>query len=133
MKYTKEVVERYENPQNVGSLDEKSSDVGTGVVGAPSCGDVIKLQIKVNEDGVISEAKFKAFGCGAAIASSDLMTEMVIGKKIDDAAKEVSNEWIAEHLSLPPVKLHCSVLAQEAIEAATSDYMQKQKNKQNAS
>lgn len=127
MEYTQKVKERYENPKNVGSMDESDKDVGTGVVGAPSCGDVIKLQIKVGADGIIEDAKFKAFGCGAAIASSDLMTEMVIGKNIETVDSEVSNKWIAEYLSLPPVKLHCSVLAQEAIEAAKNDYLKKKK------
>lgn len=125
--YSKKVMELYENPPNVGSLDEKDKSVGTSVVGAPSCGDVIKLQIKV-DDGKITEAKFKTFGCGAAIASSALITEWIQGKTLDEA-KEIKNEDVASHLSLPPVKAHCSVLAEEAVSKAISDYMSKQEEK----
>jgi nitrogen fixation NifU-like protein len=124
MAYSEKVVEHYEKPRNVGSLDKKSSDVGTGIVGAPACGDVMKLQIKV-EDGVIKDAKFKTYGCGSAIASSSLVTEWVKGMKVEDAA-EIKNSQIAEELSLPPVKIHCSVLAEDAIKAAIADYQAKQ-------
>lgn len=123
MAYSNEVIDHYENPRNVGSLDKKATEVGTGVVGAPACGDVMKLQIKV-ESGVITDAKFKTYGCGSAIASSSLVTEWVKGMKIDEAA-EIKNHQIAEHLSLPPVKIHCSVLAEDAIKAAIADYRQK--------
>lgn len=126
MAYSKEVIDHYENPRNVGSLDKKDSKVGTGLVGAPACGDVLKLQIKVNEEGVIVDAKFKAFGCGSAIASSSLVSEWVKGKSVDEAL-EIKNTEIAKHLSLPPVKLHCSLLAEDAIKAAVNDY----KNKNN--
>jgi len=125
MAYSKEVIDHYENPRNVGVLDKQDSNVGTGLVGAPACGDVLKLQIKVNEEGVITDAKFKAFGCGSAIASSSLVSEWVKGKKIDEAM-EIKNTEIAKHLSLPPVKLHCSLLAEDAIKAAINDYKQKQ-------
>lgn len=124
MAYSKEVIDHYENPKNVGSLDKKDGKVGTGLVGAPACGDVMKLQIKVNEEGVIVDAKFKAFGCGAAIASSSLVSEWVKGKSVDEAL-EIKNTEIAKHLSLPPVKLHCSLLAEDAIKAAVSDYKSK--------
>jgi nitrogen fixation NifU-like protein len=124
MAYSEKVVEHYEKPRNVGSLDKKSSDVGTGIVGAPACGDVMKLQIKL-EDGVINDAKFKTYGCGSAIASSSLVTEWVKGMKVEDAA-EIKNSQIAEELSLPPVKIHCSVLAEDAIKAAIADYQAKQ-------
>jgi nitrogen fixation NifU-like protein len=124
MAYSEKVVEHYEKPRNVGSLDKKSSEVGTGIVGAPACGDVMKLQIKV-EDGVIKDAKFKTYGCGSAIASSSLVTEWVKGMKVEDAA-EIRNSQIAEELSLPPVKIHCSVLAEDAIKAAIADYQAKQ-------
>lgn len=124
MAYSKEVIDHYENPKNVGSLDKKDGKVGIGLVGAPACGDVMKLQIKVNEEGVIVDAKFKAFGCGAAIASSSLVSEWVKGKSVDEAL-EIKNTEIAKHLSLPPVKLHCSLLAEDAIKAAVSDYKSK--------
>ena len=129
MAYSKELIDHYEKPRNVGSLDKESSEVGTGLVGAPACGDVMKLQIKVNKNGVIEDAKFKTFGCGSAIASSSLITEWVKGKNIDDANK-IKNTEIAQHLALPPVKIHCSVLAEDAIKAAVSDY--KTKNKKNS-
>ncbi len=125
MAYSKEVIDHYENPRNVGLLDKQDSSVGTGLVGAPACGDVLKLQIKVNQEGVITDAKFKAFGCGSAIASNSLVSEWVKGKKIDEAM-EIKNTEIAKHLSLPPVKLHCSLLAEDAIKAAVNDYKQKQ-------
>ncbi len=120
MAYSKELIDHYENPQNVGSLDKNKNNVGTGLVGAPACGDVMKLQIEVN-DGIITDAKFKTFGCGSAIASSSLATEWIKGMKIDEATK-ISNSQIAEKLSLPPVKIHCSVLAEEAIKSAIEDY-----------
>ena len=123
MAYSDKVIDHYENPRNVGALDKSALDVGTGVVGAPACGDVMKLQIKV-EDGVITDAKFKTYGCGSAIASSSLVTEWVKGMKIDEAS-EIKNSQIAEHLSLPPVKIHCSVLAEDAIKAAIADYRKK--------
>lgn len=123
MEYSKKVMDLYANPKNVGSLDENDKNVGTSIVGAPSCGDVIKLQIKV-EDGKISEAKFKTFGCGAAIASSALITDWVQGKSLEDAQK-ITNQSVAEHLSLPPVKAHCSVLAEEAINKAIENYLVK--------
>ena len=126
MAYSKEVIDHYENPRNVGVLDKKDKSVGTGLVGAPACGDVLKLQIKVNEEGTITDAKFKAFGCGSAIASSSLVSEWVKGKKLDEAM-EIKNTEIDKHLSLPPVKLHCSLLAEDAIKAAVNDYKQKQK------
>ena len=124
MAYSDKVLEHYERPRNVGSLDSGSDDVGTGLVGAPECGDVMKLQIKVDDDGVISDAKFKTFGCGSAIAASSLATEWVRGKSINDAL-ELDNTQIVEELSLPPVKIHCSVLAEDAIKAAISDYKSK--------
>jgi nitrogen fixation NifU-like protein len=124
MTYSKKLLDHYENPKNVGSLDKASKDVGTGLVGAPACGDVMKLQIKVSDSGIIEEAKFKTFGCGSAIASSSLITEWVKGKKIDEA-NSIKNTEIANHLALPPVKIHCSVLAEDAIKAAISDYKQK--------
>ena len=126
MAYSKEVIDHYENPRNVGVLDKQDNNVGTGLVGAPACGDVLKLQIKVDDNGVITDAKFKAFGCGSAIASSSLVSEWVKGKKIDQAL-EIKNTEIAKHLSLPPVKLHCSMLAEDAIKAAINDYKDKQK------
>jgi len=127
MAYSKKLIEHYEKPKNVGSLDKESKDVGTGLVGAPACGDVMKLQIKVNEDsGVIEDAKFKTFGCGSAIASSSLITEWVKGKKIDEA-NSIKNTEIANHLALPPVKIHCSILAEDAIKAAIDDYKTKNK------
>lgn len=121
MAYSEKLIDHYENPRNVGSLDKEDASVGTGLVGAPACGDVMKLQIRVNEHGMIEEAKFKTFGCGSAIASSSLVTEWVKGKTLDEAM-ELKNTQIAEHLSLPPVKIHCSVLAEDAIKAAISDY-----------
>jgi nitrogen fixation NifU-like protein len=124
MAYAKEVLDHYENPRNVGAMDKNDQDVGTGLVGAPACGDVMKLQIRVNEQGVIEDAKFKTFGCGSAIASSSLITEWVKGQNINEAEK-IRNSQIAEHLSLPPVKIHCSVLAEDAIKAAISDYRSK--------
>ena len=126
MAYSKKLIDHYENPRNVGSMDKESQEVGTGLVGAPACGDVMKLQIKVNDSGVIEDAKFKTFGCGSAIASSSLITEWVKGKKIDQAS-EIKNTEIANHLALPPVKIHCSVLAEDAIKAAIADYKDKNK------
>ena len=128
MSYTKEVLDHYENPRNVGSLDKADSNVGTGLVGAPACGDVMKLQIKVDDQGMIEDAKFKTFGCGSAIASSSLVTEWMKGKHVDDA-EQIKNTQIAKHLSLPPVKIHCSVLAEDAIKAAVEDYRSKQQEK----
>ena len=124
MAYTDKVVDHFQNPRNVGSLDKNSKNVGTGLVGAPECGDVMKLQIEVNDDGNITDAKFKTFGCGSAIAASSLATEWVAGKSIDDALK-LDNTQIVEELSLPPVKIHCSVLAEDAIKAAIGDYKKK--------
>ena len=117
MAYSDKVLDHYENPRNVGSLDKDALDVGTGMVGAPACGDVMRLQIKVNADGVIEDAKFKTYGCGSAIASSSLLTEWVKGKSLDEAG-QIKNTQIAEELALPPVKIHCSVLAEDAIKAA---------------
>jgi nitrogen fixation NifU-like protein len=128
MAYSKEVLDHYENPRNVGKMDEQDASVGTGLVGAPACGDVMKLQIKVNEEGIIEDAKFKTFGCGSAIASSSLATEWIKGKNIDEAA-EIKNTEIAKELSLPPVKIHCSMLAEDAIKSAINDY--KEKSSQN--
>ncbi|XP_061842347.1 iron-sulfur cluster assembly enzyme ISCU [Nerophis lumbriciformis] len=127
--YHKKVVDHYENPRNVGSLDKKAKNVGTGLVGAPACGDVMKLQIEVDEKGKIVDAKFKTFGCGSAIASSSLATEWVKGKSVDEALR-IKNTDIAKELSLPPVKLHCSMLAEDAIRAALSDYRIKQDKEQ---
>ena len=124
MAYSEEVNDHFDNPRNVGSLDKESPDVGTGIVGAPACGDVMKLQIKINDDGVIEDAKFKTFGCGSAIASSSLVTEWVKGRTPDEA-QEIKNVEIATHLSLPPVKIHCSVLAEDAIKAAIADWKKK--------
>ena len=124
MAYSKNLLEHYEKPKNVGSMDKESKDVGTGLVGAPACGDVMKLQIKVNDSGVIEDAKFKTFGCGSAIASSSLVTEWVKGKSIDEAG-DIKNTEIANHLALPPVKIHCSILAEDAIKAAIADYKDK--------
>lgn len=125
MAYTDKVIEHYKNPRNVGSMDKADPAVGTGIVGAPECGDVMKLQIKINEQsGVIEDAKFKTFGCGSAIASSSLVTEWVKGKTIDEALK-IKNTEIVEELSLPPIKIHCSVLAEDAIKAAITDYKKK--------
>jgi nitrogen fixation NifU-like protein len=126
MTYSQKLLDHYENPQNVGSFDKAEKNIGTGLVGAPACGDVMKLQIKVSDDGVIEDARFKTFGCGSAIASSSLATEWIKGQKIDEAAK-ITNSQIAQELSLPPVKIHCSVLAEEAIKAAIEDY-KKHKN-----
>ena len=124
MAYSDKVVDHYENPRNVGALDKDSTNVGTGLVGAPACGDVMKLQIKVSADGIIEDAKFKTFGCGSAIASSSLVTEWVKGKTLDEAAA-IKNTDIASELALPPVKIHCSVLAEDAIKAAIADYKKK--------
>ena len=124
MAYSEKLIEHFENPRNVGSFDKKDNNVGTGLVGAPACGDVMKLQIKVNDEGIIEDAKFKTFGCGSAIASSSLITEWVKGKTLDQAG-EIKNTHIAKHLSLPPVKIHCSVLAEDAIKAAIFDYQAK--------
>ena len=126
MAYSDKVLDHYENPRNVGTLDKDDSSVGTGMVGAPACGDVMKLQIKVDDNGVIEDAKFKTFGCGSAIASSSLITEWVKGKNINEA-NEIKNTEIAKHLALPPVKIHCSVLAEDAIKAAVSDYKKKKR------
>ena len=126
MTFSKELLDHYEKPRNVGSMDKDSAEVGTGLVGAPACGDVMKLQIKVGDEGVIQDAKFKTFGCGSAIASSSLITEWVKGKNIDEANK-IKNTEIAKHLALPPVKIHCSVLAEDAIKAAVKDYKDKNK------
>lgn len=128
MQYSKKVMDLYDNPKNVGTFDENDKDVGTAVVGAPSCGDVIKLQIKVGEDGNIKDAKFKAFGCGAAIASSALITDWVRGKSLEDASS-IKNVDVAEYLSLPPVKAHCSVLAEEAVDKAIKNYLSKNEKK----
>ena len=124
MAYSEKVIDHYENPRNVGKLDEYDPSVGTGMVGAPACGDVMKLQIKVNDVGIIEDAKFKTYGCGSAIASSSLLTEWVIGKSLDKASS-ITNVDIVEELSLPPVKIHCSVLAEDAIKAAVKDYKEK--------
>ncbi|MSP51574.1 MAG: Fe-S cluster assembly scaffold IscU [Alphaproteobacteria bacterium] len=124
MAYSGKVVDHYENPRNVGALDKGDDNVGTGLVGAPACGDVMKLQIKVGVDGLIEDAKFKTFGCGSAIASSSLVTEWIKGKTLDEAAA-IKNTQIAEELALPPVKIHCSVLAEDAIKAAIADYKKK--------
>ena len=126
MSYSKEVIDHFENPRNVGSFDKESKKVGTGLVGAPACGDVMKLQIKVNDKGIIEDAKFKTYGCGSAIASSSLVTEWVKGKTFEEAM-QIKNKDIANHLSLPPVKIHCSVLAEDAIKAAIEDYKSKVK------
>jgi nitrogen fixation protein NifU and related proteins len=125
MAYSDKVLDHYENPRNVGSLDKNDPSVGTGMVGAPACGDVMKLQIKVNDSGIIEDAKFKTYGCGSAIASSSLVTEWLKGKSLDQAA-EIKNSAIAEELALPPVKIHCSVLAEDAIKAAVADLKSKQ-------
>tara|TARA_A100000171_G_scaffold49156_1_gene57705 strand:- start:340 stop:729 length:390 start_codon:yes stop_codon:yes gene_type:complete len=124
MSYSKDVIDHYENPRNVGSFDKNDKSVGTGLVGAPACGDVMKLQLKINDKDIIEDAKFKTFGCGSAIASSSLVTEWVRGKTIDEAMS-IKNSDIAESLALPPVKIHCSVLAEDAIKAAVSDYRSK--------
>jgi len=124
MSYSSKVIDHYENPRNVGSLDKLADDVGTGLVGAPACGDVMKLQLRISDDGIIEDAKFKTFGCGSAIASSSLITEMVKGRSVDYALT-INNSVIAEELSLPPVKIHCSVLAEDAIKAAIADFQKK--------
>jgi nitrogen fixation protein NifU and related proteins len=124
MAYSTKVLDHYENPRNVGKLDDSDANVGTGMVGAPACGDVMRLQIKVNEAGIIEDAKFKTYGCGSAIASSSLLTEWVKGRSLDDAGR-IKNTEIAEELGLPPVKIHCSVLAEDAIKAAIADVKQK--------
>ncbi|MBL6958984.1 MAG: Fe-S cluster assembly scaffold IscU [Rhodospirillales bacterium] len=124
MAYSDKLLDHYENPRNVGTFEKDDDGVGTGLVGAPACGDVMKLQIKVDAEGIIEDAKFKTFGCGSAIASSSLVTEWVKGKSVDEAA-EIKNTQIAEELALPPVKIHCSVLAEDAIKAAVSDYKSK--------
>ena len=129
MAYTDKVIDHYENPRNVGSFDKEDPSVGTGMVGAPACGDVMRLQIKVNEQGVIEDAKFKTYGCGSAIASSSLVTEWVKGKTLDEV-KQIKNKDIAEELELPPVKIHCSVLAEDAIRSAIEDYQRKQQEAQ---
>jgi nitrogen fixation NifU-like protein len=121
MAYSEKVIDHYENPRNVGSFDKGDASVGTGMVGAPACGDVMKLQIRVNDEGVIEDARFKTYGCGSAIASSSLVTEWVKGKRLDEAL-EIRNTQIAEELALPPVKIHCSILAEDAIKAAVADY-----------
>jgi len=125
MAYSDKVIDHYENPRNVGSLDKEAADVGTGLVGAPACGDVMKLQIRVNQAGVIEDARFKTFGCGSAIASSSLVTEWVKGKTVAEAM-QIKNTDVAEELDLPPVKVHCSVLAEDAIKAAVADWQRKQ-------
>lgn len=124
MAYSDKVIDHYENPRNVGSFDKNDPEVGTGMVGAPACGDVMKLQIKVNEEGIITDAKFKTYGCGSAIASSSLATEWLKGMSLDQATN-IKNSQIAEELALPPVKIHCSILAEDAIKAAINDYKQK--------
>ena len=125
MAYSEQVLDHYENPRNVGKMDETDAHVGTGMVGAPACGDVMRLQIKVNDNGVIEDAKFKTYGCGSAIASSSLLTEWVKGRKLEDA-EQITNTEIAQELSLPPVKIHCSVLAEDAIKAAVKNFREKQ-------
>jgi nitrogen fixation NifU-like protein len=127
MAYSDAVLDHYDNPRNVGVMDKDDPSVGTGMVGAPACGDVMRLQIKVSDDGIIEEAKFKTYGCGSAIASSSLLTEWVKGKTLDEAAA-IKNSEIAEELALPPVKIHCSVLAESAVKSAISDYQKKQQN-----
>ena len=131
MAYSNKVIEHYENPRNVGTLDKSDPTVGTGLVGAPACGDVMRLQIKVNDKGIIEDAKFKTFGCGSAIASSSLATEWIKGKTVDEAAA-IKNSQIVEELNLPPVKIHCSVLAEDAIKSAISDYRKKQAERRGA-
>jgi nitrogen fixation NifU-like protein len=125
MAYSEKVIDHYENPRNVGSMDKNDPSVATGMVGAPACGDVMKLQLKISDTGIIEDAKFKTYGCGSAIASSSLVTEWVTGKSIDEAG-EIKNTAIAEELALPPVKIHCSILAEDAIKAAIEDYKTKQ-------
>ncbi len=128
MAYSEKVLDHYENPRNVGALNKEDRDVGTGMVGAPACGDVMRLQIKVNDEGIIEDAKFKTYGCGSAIASSSLLTEWVKGKTLEEAT-QIKNVDLAEELALPPVKIHCSVLAEDAIKAAINDYTAKQGKK----
>ncbi len=125
MAYSEKVIDHYENPRNVGKFDDADESVGTGMVGAPACGDVMRLQIKVNDNGVIEDAKFKTYGCGSAIASSSLLTEWVKGRKLEDA-EQITNTEIAQELALPPVKIHCSVLAEDAIKAAVKNFREKQ-------
>ncbi len=132
MAYSEKVLDHYENPRNVGVLDKNDDSVGTGMVGAPACGDVMRLQIKVNDDGVIEDARFKTYGCGSAIASSSLLTELVKGKTLEEAGM-IKNSDIAEELALPPVKVHCSVLAEDAVKAAIDDYKSKHKSNANFS
>ena len=129
MAYSEKLIDHYENPRNVGTLDKDADDVGTGMVGAPACGDVMRLQIKVNGEGGIEDAKFKTYGCGSAIASSSLVSEWVKGKTLDEAS-QLTNAAIAEELALPPVKIHCSILAEDAIKAAIRDYRSKQEKKE---
>ena len=128
MAYSDKVIDHYENPRNVGTFDKNDESVGTGMVGAPACGDVMRLQIKVNDEGIIEDAKFKTYGCGSAIASSSLITEWVKGKSLDDALA-IKNSEIAEELELPPVKIHGSILAEDAVKAAVADYRKRQENK----
>ena len=128
MAYSDKVIDHYENPRNVGTFDKNDESVGTAMVGAPACGDVMRLQIKVNDEGIIEDAKFKTYGCGSAIASSSLITEWVKGKSLDDALA-IKNSEIAEELELPPVKIHCSILAEDAVKAAVADYRKRQENK----
>lgn len=125
MAYSEKVIDHYENPRNVGTFDKDAADIGTGMVGAPACGDILRLQIKVNDAGIIEDARFKAYGCGSAIASSSLITEWVKGKSLEEAGA-IKNSDIAEELELPPVKVHCSILAEDAIKAAIADYKEKQ-------
>lgn len=127
MAYSDKVIDHYENPRNVGTFDKGDDSVGTGMVGAPACGDVMRLQIKVNDEGIIEDAKFKTYGCGSAIASSSLITEWVKGKSLDDALA-IKNSEIAEELELPPVKIHCSILAEDAVKAAVADYRKKKES-----
>ncbi|MCU0700992.1 MAG: Fe-S cluster assembly scaffold IscU [Myxococcaceae bacterium] len=129
MAYSEKVIEHYENPRNVGTLDKEDPNVGTGLVGAPACGDVMRLQLKISDDGIVQDAKFKTFGCGSAIASSSLVTEWVKGKSVDEAVT-ITNKEIAKELSLPPVKIHCSVLAEDAIKAAIKDFQDKRAKRQ---
>ena len=124
MAYSEKVIDHYENPRNVGTFDKEAADVGTGMVGGPACGDILRLQIKVNDEGIIEDARFKAYGCGSAIASSSLITEWVKGKSLEEAGA-IKNSDIAEELELPPVKVHCSILAEDAIKAAIADYKEK--------
>ncbi|HEZ4111784.1 TPA: Fe-S cluster assembly scaffold IscU [Neisseria meningitidis] len=128
MAYSDKVIDHYENPRNVGTFDKGDDSVGTGMVGAPACGDVMRLQIKVNDEGIIEDAKFKTYGCGSAIASSSLITEWIKGKSLDDALA-IKNSEIAEELELPPVKIHCSILAEDAVKAAVADYRKRQENR----